>query len=193
MPRPKKVVAPAQPVLTPDELDAILAIRSQKAVIASGGSETQTAEPSVAVSELAKALILAIETTRPPTKKTVASRKSGKPYDHADGSSRLKLKRPCFQHGIEIDIDTIPDEAVERLNQLRPGTYCSGWIKVTKRRDGTGLDIAYPVRTAAQRLKLPSYFVGCAGVTPFSQLLARLLDEKSNPAKYRLPEDEDDD
>jgi hypothetical protein len=61
-------------------------------------------------------------------------------------------------------------------------------VRVIKRRDGA-LDIDYPIKTAAQRLKLVNQF----GITSFTGLLQRILDEKTNPAKYRRPDEDDED
>ena len=186
MARPKKVTVATDLELTPAEREAILAIRSR----VGSAPEAATApavEPNVGISELAAALVQAIETTRPPTKKTVANRKRGNPWEPKDGSPKLKLKRPFYQHGIEIDPLHLFNETIDRLNKVKPGTYCQGWVKVIKRKDG-GYDIDYPVKTAAQRLKLVSQY----GISSFDVLLDRLLAEKANPKAYRDPDEEDE-
>lgn len=171
--------------LSPEEIAAIIEFRKNKAeslTHSSGGGER-----SVAISDLAQALITAIETTRPPSKKTPFTRVKKNPYFPTDGSPRAALKRPVFQHGIELNTDHLYNKDIEGLNKVKPGAYCGGWIRVMKRRDG-GLDISYPVRTVAQRLKLSNF-----GITDFSKLVERLLDERANPAQYRRADDDDDD
>ena len=185
-------VAPSLFVETPfalseEEREAILAIRSSRTAQAAAPS----ADPAIPVGDLAKALIQAIEATRPPEKKTTANRKKGNPWLPKDGSPKLKMKRTYYQHGMEIDPDTVPNEVIERLNKMKPGTYCGGWVKVKKTQSG-GLNIDYPIRTSAQRLKLNDFYAGYPGETGFSRFLARLLDEKTDPAKYRDPSEDED-
>lgn len=164
--------------LTPEEIQAILTARQR----ASNG------EPSVAVSDLAKALVEAINATKPPEKKTAYNRKRNSPYWPKDGSPKLRLKRRMYQHGQDLDDDLLHNSEVEKLNRIKPGKYCDGWVVVAKRKDG-GIGIDYPIRTAAQRLKLVNLY----GITKFEDLLDRILDEKANPFKYRKVEDMDDD
>lgn len=173
------VTTPPDIDITPEEMEAIRVIRARKA----SGAEAQ-----VGVSELAQALITAIEATRPPSKKTPFTRKAGDPWQNKDGSPKPKLKRTIYQHAIEISPEQLKSEQIELCNKLKPGRYCDGHIRVIKRKDGA-LDIDYPIKTAAQRLKLVNTF----GLRDFTELLQRLVDEKTNPAKYRHPEDDDDD
>jgi hypothetical protein len=133
---------------------------------------------------LADAFVSAIERTRPPEKKTVANRKEKTPWTPADGAPKLKMKRQFYHHGVIIDAKT-SNEEIALLNQVKPGHYCDGWVRVTLRKD-RGIDIDHPVRTASQRLKL----VNAYGIRSFAELLQRIIDEKSNPTKYRKPEDD---
>lgn len=144
-----------------------------------------TTEVTDAQQALANAFIQAIEKTRPPEKKNVFTRTKGTPWTPRDGSPQLKLKRKMYQHGIPLD-GKLTNEEIELLNKVKPGVYCEGWVRVNLRKD-RGLDIDYPVRTNAQRLKLVNQF----GIRSFAELLQRIVDEKANPAKYRKPEDND--
>ena len=168
-------------VLTPEEIAAIQAIRTKQA-------SAKADEPKVGIDALAQALITAIEATRPPSKKNEFNRHKGDPWQPKDGSPKLKLKRPIFQHAIEVNPDQLTNESIELANQLKPGRFCDGHVRVVKRRDGA-LDIDYPIKTAAQRLKLMNSF----GIRNFTDLLQRLVDEKANPAKYRSQQDMEDD
>lgn len=186
MARPRKTdqqqaeVDPAVFTPTPEEIEALRAIRAKKA--------SQDSEPKVAVGELAQALITAIEATRPPAKKTPFNRKPGDPWQNKDGSPKTALRRPLFQHAIEVSPDQMFDEWIKLANQLKPGKFCDGWVTVRRRKDG-GIDIDYPIKTAGQRLKLVNTF----GIRNFGDLLQRLIDEKANPTKYRRPDDDDED
>ena len=143
-------------------------------------------EPSVGVDALAAALVQAINSTKAPEKKNAYNRKKGDPWQPKDGSPKLKLKRKMFQHSLPLDAEILTNEQIELLNNLKPGRYCDGWIKVYRRRD-RGIDIDYPVKTAAQRLKLSSAF----GITSFDVLLTRCIHESNNPSQYKQPDDLD--
>lgn len=145
----------------------------------------EQAGSTIGLSELAKALVQAIEATQPPRKRTAVDRKSGNPWAPKDGSPKLKLKRKSYQHGLLIDADMVTNETIELLNKLKPGTFMDGWVKVTRRRD-KGIDIDYPIKTASQRLKLVNQF----GIRDFNELLSRCITEAENPAKY-TPQEED--
>lgn len=186
MPRIKKIT-PENAVITSSsfelsksEMDAILAAREKLA--------TSKNEPNVGISELAQALITAIEATRPPAKKNPFNRKKGDPWQNKDGSPKSVLRRKMYQHGMELDAAQLFSEQIDLLNKIKPGRYCDGYVHVIKRKDG-GLDVDYPIKTAAQRLKLVNNF----GITSFTDLLKRILDEKAEPTKYRHTNDEDDD
>lgn len=166
-----------------EELAALQTFRQQK------GEEVYKepdAETGISASQqaLADAFVSAIERTRPPTKLTVATRKVDTPWQPR-GVPRLKLKRKMFHHGLGIE-DKITNEEIELLNRVKPGRYCDGYIQVNVRKD-KGLDIDYPVRTSSQRLKLVNQY----GIRSFAELLARLVDEKTNPSKYRKADDND--
>lgn len=174
-----------QPAATPDEIAAAVEfIRQRRNTLPAG---TQSPTDASAQQSLANALIQAIEATRPPSKKTVSNRKRFASQPHLQGP-KLKLKRTIMQHGIEIDPVYETNEVIELLNKIKPGKYCQGHIHVIKRKDGA-YDISYPVRTAAQRLKIVNQF----HITDFKSLLNRLVDERNDPTKYRRPDDEDDD
>lgn len=165
-------------VLTDEEIEAIKAIRE--------GRKTGAVDNQVAIDQLAKALIIAIETTRPPQKKNPFNRKKGNPWLPKDGSPKPKLKRAWYQHGLEIDPVKLYSEEIELFNQVKPGRYVGGLVVVTKRRD-RGYDISWPVRTAAQRLRV----INEAGAT-LPLILQRCIDEYNDPAKYRGPEEDDE-
>lgn len=135
-------------------------------------------EANVGTSELAAALVLAINAAKPIEKKTFATRKSKTPWTPKDGSPKLKLKRAAFQHGMEVDEEKLSNEEVALYNKLRPGRFMDGIVTVTRRRD-RGIDISYPVKTAAQRLKLVNLF----GIRNLSELLAMCVAEATNPPK----------
>lgn len=176
--------------LTEAEYEAIQTMRQTSAM-----PVTQTAEPPPppnvgvgAVDQLATALQRAIESTRPPEKKTVDTRKARTPWSPPEGVARAKFKRPVYQHGIALQISdndpSLTNQEIELLNQVRPGIYCDGHVKVNKTRD-RGVNIDYPVKTAAQRLKLVNQF----GIRSLSELCERLIDEHARPAHYKRDDD----
>src|SRR3990167_4954154 len=121
MGRPKKVVAPAPEVVetftpTAEEIEAIKAIRQRKA-------SPTSSEGNVAIGDLAAALVQAIETTRPPTKKNPFNRKKGNPWLNKDGSPKPKLKRTWHQHGGEMNPDNLYSDEINLLNQVKPGVF----------------------------------------------------------------------
>ena len=149
--------------------------------------ESKTAEPSVGLSELAQALVQAIETSRP-KRITAANRKQkGTPWTPKDGSPKLKLKRKIYHHGLEVE-NRLTNEEIALLNRIKPGSYCDGWVVVQPRKD-KGYNVDYKIRTAAQRLKLVNSF----GIRNFKELLERIVDEQTNPLNYKAPEDLDTD
>ena len=127
--------------------------------------------------ELAEALVLAIESTRP-QKKNAFNRKISTPWTPKDGSPKLKLKRKCSQHGLPIDEEVTDNEEIALWNQLRPGVFLDGAVRVNRRKD-RGLDLDYPMKTASQRLKLVNQF----GIRSLKELLARCIEEANNPRK----------
>lgn len=145
-----------------------------------------TSSPS-SIQDLVNALVQAINQTKPVEKRNALNRKPGDPWQPKDGSKKLKLKRKIYQHAIPIDPDMETNETIELLNQLKPGSYCDGWVSVKRRRD-KGIDIDYPIKTASQRLKLVSGF----GITNFHTLVQRLVDEGNSPKAYKVPEDQED-
>jgi hypothetical protein len=133
---------------------------------------------SVTGSQLADALVLAINAAKPPQKKTVADRVPQTPWTAPPGVPKLKLKRKIYQHGIPVREEFLTNERIALCNKIRPGVYCDGWVKVIRRHD-KGLNIDYPVRSPQQRLKLVSVF----GIRNFTELLQRLITEAETPKK----------
>ena len=168
--------------VTDEELAALEALRQAKGAEVSTETKSEISEAQQA---LADAFVNAIERTRPPEKKTVATRKKLTPWTPTDGSPKLKMKRKFYHHGIPLG-ENVSNEEITLLNQVKPGHYCEGYVRVTLRKD-RGIDIDHPVRTASQRLKLVNQY----GIRSFSELLQRCIDEKNNPTKYRKPEDAD--
>ena len=138
---------------------------------------------TVGINELAKALVQAIEITKPVAKKTTTTRKKGTPWTPKDGSPKLKLKRKSYHHGLLME-NRLSNDEISLLNKIKPGTYCDGWVQVIKRKD-KGINIDYPIKTSSQRLKLVNQF----GIRNFKELLERIIDEQSNPTLYKVPED----
>ena len=98
-------------------------------------------EQTVGASELAAALVQAINLTKPVEKKTFATRKSKTPWTPTDGSPKAKLKRVAHQHGVELDPDKLSSDEINLFNKLRPGRFLDGHVTVTRRRD-RGIDIS---------------------------------------------------
>ncbi len=163
MARPKKVQE-AEPVPTETPTEA-------------------TAEQKSASQELAAAIVEAIRSTQPePTfaKKTIFNKKSKTPWNPT-GGSRPRLKRKAYHHGMMIGDPTEPtcrltNTEIVLFNQLKPGTYCNGYVKVSRRRD-KGIDVDYPIRTNSQRLRLVNDF----GIRSFEELLQRCVTEAATP------------
>ena len=190
-PRKAKVSDETAFTLTPEEILAIKAIRQRQAEGVPEEVIPQAApvqSQAIGIDVLAAALTQALKAAQPESKKTVVTRRKLNAWTPKDGSPKiLKFKRPMYHHGIPLNPKTTLNENCLLLDKLKPGVYCSGHVRVTKRKDN-GLDIDYPIRTAAQRLKLINQF----GITNFNSLLQRLIDERSDPRKYAQPEDLDD-
>ena len=142
----------------------------------------QNDDIKVGAADLANALADALQAIKPKDKVTARTRIARTPWSPKDGSPRLKLRRKMYHHGTPLE-NRISNEEIELLNQIRPGTYCGGWIEVIRRKD-KGLNIDYKVRTASQRLKLINDF----GIRNFKELLERLIHEADNPTLYKIPD-----
>jgi len=156
------------------------------AKVKGSAEKPQEKEVSVGSSELAQALVAAIEAAKPVQKKNQFTRKEGTPWTPKDGSPKIKLRRKMYQHGLLMDPDFLTNDEISLLNKVRPGTYMNGHVQVVRRRD-RGLSLEYPVKTAAQRLRLVSEF----GIRNLSDLLKRCIDEAENPKQFIAPEDLD--
>lgn len=147
---------------------------------------TEPAPVGISAADVVAALRDAILSIKGQERKTVATRVKRNPWMPTDGSPKItSLKRRCFHHGIEIDPRYTHNDVCLLLDRIRPGKYCNGWVTVHKRQDG-GINIDYPIRTAAQRLKL----VNTYGIRSFKELLERIIDERSDPRKYTPTDDE---
>lgn len=144
-----------------------------------------TADKLVTQSELVQAFVAAIEANKPVVKKTAANRTKNTPWTPKDGSPQIKMKRKMFHHGLPL-ASRVSTAEISLLNQIKPGLYCDGHVRVIKRRD-KGLDIDYPIKTSSQRLKLVNMF----GIRDFKELLQRIVDEGANPAQYKSEDDLD--
>jgi hypothetical protein len=141
---------------------------------------------SVGASELAAALTHAIEVARP-QKKTVFSRKANTPWTPKDGSPKLKLKRKLYQHGLLLPEDRLTNAQIALANKLRPGEYCDGFVRVTRRRD-KGINITYPVKTQSNRIEL----VVKHGVRSLDELFKTCIEQAAMPKPaVKYEEDED--
>lgn len=151
-------------------------------------ADTPASDPQINVgaSELAQALVQAIELTKPAVKKTAVNRKPITPWTPKDGSPKLKLKRKFYQHSMLIDPDYLTNEEIASFNDLRTGTFLDGFVKVTRRRD-KGIDITYPIKTAAQRLRLVNQF----GIRNLKELLDRCIEEAKHPKQFATAEEDE--
>lgn len=120
--------------------------------------------------DLVSALIQAINATKPVEKERLHKPRNA--WSPKDGKAKLKLKRKMYQHSLLMDEDLLTNEQIELLNQLRPGSYLDGWVKVTRRKD-KGVDITYPIKSQSNRMQLASRF----GITSLDSLLQRCIDE----------------
>lgn len=139
---------------------------------------------AVTTNELAEAFRAAMEAAKPKEKKTIFTRKSNSPWTPKDGSPKLKLKRKVYQHGILLTEKMMTNKRVDLFNKVRPGSYVDDWVKITRRRD-KGLDITWPMRSHAQRAKLPHVY----GLRNLDEILERCISEAENPK----PRTEDND
>ena len=172
--------------LSPEEMSAILKLReaqSQSLLNSSGGGDR-----TAAINDIAQALITAINSTKAPEKKTPFNRKKGDPWQPKPGQVKPKLKRTFMQHCVELNPAQLFVEEIELLNQIKPGAYCGGYLRVNKRKDRS-YDIDYPIRTASQRMKLSNQFQ----ITSLRSMLQRIIDEQNDPARFKGPDDDNDD
>lgn len=165
-------VAPAVDEATTDEVQPIY----KKAQERSSGL-------AVPVNEFAEAMAKVLDAAKPPTKKTIFTRKQNTPWTPKDGSPRLKLKRKIYQHGILLDQKFLSNPEIDAMNKLRPGSYCGGFIRVVRRRD-KGLDIDYPIKSPAQRMRLPSTY----GLRNITEVVQQCILEAAQPKRPEFDE-----
>lgn len=185
MPRFKKVsetpatsVAPSLD-LTPEEIEAIIEARASK-------KSAKTEEAKVGTTELAQALIQAINQTKPPEKKNPFNRKVNTAWTPKDGARKLKLKRKTYHHGLLLSEDILSNDEIDVLNKIRPGRYLDNYVVVFRRRD-RGIDIDYPMKTSSQRLRLVNQF----GIRNMKELCERIIAEAEAPKKPEFDADGD--
>lgn len=146
-------------------------------------AKTKDTAKATSSNDLVNALAEAINLTKPTAKKTISTRRKNTPWTPKDGSPKLKFKRKAHLHGILQHENRLSNEEIALWNQLKPGIYCDGGVKVVRRKD-RGIDIEYPCRTASQRLKL----VNEHGIISHKSLLERLVEEGKNPKKIESEE-----
>ena len=147
---------------------------------------TEPQEATVTVSEagLANAIVTAIEHARP-QKKNAATYKRNTPWTPKNGEPQLKLKRKTYHHSIPV-IGKLTNQEITLFNQIRPGVYMDGKVKVIRRKD-RGIDLDYSVRTAAQRLQLINKY----GTRNLADLLEKIVEEQERPKKDSDYDDQD--
>lgn len=143
-------------------------------------------EASVGQSELAAAIVAAVQATKPVEKKNPFNRVVRTPWTPKDGSKKLKLKRKMYHHGLLVNEDILSNREVELCNKVRIGKYCDGYVNIVRRRD-RGVDIDYQVKTASQRLRLVNQF----GIRNLSELLEYCIQEAEAPKKPEIDQDGD--
>ena len=165
-------------ILTTEELAAVKKARESTSTI-----ESEIAPESQQM--LANALITAIESTRPPSKKTPFNRVKGGPWEPKDGSKKPKLRRTMLQHGVELNESILSSDEIHALNKVKAGKFGGNFFKVIKRRDGS-IDIDYPIKTASQRLKLVNQF----GIRSLEELCQFITNEAAKPKSADADDDE---
>lgn len=168
--------------LTPAEIEALIEARAEAKLRAKSPKAEET---KVGTSELAQALIQAINQTKPPEKKNAFNRKANTPWMPKDGK-KLKLKRKTYHHSMLLDEDILSNDEIDALNKIRPGRYCDGTVVIYRRRD-RGIDIDYPVKTASQRLRLINQF----GIRNLKELCEYCINEALAPKKPEFDADGD--
>lgn len=169
MARPKKIVAPT--------VDQVITIPA--------GTDPALLK---ALEGLGLVFSKAIADSKGPEKKNAANRKTITPWTPKNGEPKLKLTRKFYQHSIPMDQDLLTNEEIVLLNKLKPGRFLDNWLLVERRRD-KGINITYPVKTPAQRMKLSSTY-GIAGPNALCILLQRCIDEAANPKTYASDPDD---
>jgi len=90
------------------------------------------------------------------------------------------LKRPVLQHGHPINIWGIKkdDAIINHLNELEPGEYLGGRVKVILmgREPNQKLNVTYPWDTVQERMKNQTLF------SSFSDLLQKINNEQKQKA-----------
>jgi len=158
--------------------------KEEKAAVESAVAAAQAASPTVSIEALAAALTAAIQAARP-EKKTPFNRKINTPWTPKDGSPKAKLRRKMFHHGMTVDEDILSNDEINLMNEIKPGSYLANHVRVNRRKD-RGIDIDYPIKTAAQRLKLVNQF----GVRNLKELLELIVAEGKRPKAERMSDDD---
>lgn len=144
----------------------------------------EQAEQSVGVSDLANALVQAINLTKPKAKKQPGVDYDPKnPWSPKPGEPRSKLKRKAFFHGMAQG-DQWANSTIDLFNQLRPGTYINGIVKITRRRD-KGINIDWAFKSPEQRMRV----LMAGGFTHIDQILQACITEAK--VKAATPETDD--
>lgn len=143
-------------------------------------------DSSVSTTALADALVQAINLTKPRAKKTVVNYDPQTPWSPPSGEVKHRLKRKAYQHGILLDDAKLTNEQIDLFNKLRPGVFGNGFFRVTRRRD-KGIDLDYPFRTPAQRMRVSSEF----GLRDVNEVLQFCIDESLRPKRLEIEDLED--
>jgi hypothetical protein len=150
---------------------------------------TPSPSPTVTAADLAVAITQALELTRP-KKITVFNRNRKSPWEPKDGTPKFKLKRKLYQHHVLVNPDRMTNEQIALANDIKPpkpGNFITdGYLRLERRKD-KGVNITYPVRTAAQRLRLVSDY----HVSDFTDLLRLVVDMSKNPHKLGVEDDDE--
>lgn len=146
--------------------------------------EVEQNEQSVGVNDLAAALVQAINLTKPKAKKAPGVDYDPKnPWSPKPGEPRAKMKRKAYIHGIAQG-DQWPNSTIELFNQIRPGTYINGLVKITRRRD-KGINLDWAFKSPEQRLRL----LMAGGFTSLDQILQACLTEFKTKASTPDPDE----
>lgn len=161
-------------------------VQEDSVVLPAGVSADALAAALQALADSTRAQADAASAAAKIVKKTTLNRKHNSPFDPKDGKAKARFKRKTYLHSLALDEKFHTNDEIEAANKLRPGSYCDGLIRVTRRKD-KGIDIDWPVKTAAQRLRLATQY----GLTTFKDICERCITEAAQPKRSSALDDDE--
>jgi len=112
--------------------------------------EPEAPEPSQ--KEINKALVETMQAVvnSQPVKRVPWAKFKTKSSFNPTGNRKRKLDRRFYQNGNRVFVPVLHDEEIALLNQIEPGTYIKGMVKVFEQDNGTNTDLHIVYKTGKE-------------------------------------------